>query len=330
VRFPRLPFRRALGVGLDMRYGDPHGFVRADGTGGGGEDVVAPRVRAFLTAERHRFRYAFFSFQPKDRALLDPARYAPIWDRLFADVPAFDAFALHHTQLNLATLDARVDRGRLLAFTNAMIERYDFRWVNEDVGIWSIDGAPLPYPLPPILTAEGLDACVRHVEQVQSALAAPLVLEFPGFSDGAHLVTGELDAYDFFRELALRTGAPVTLDTGHLLSYRWLRGHRGEALFDELDRLPLAHCFELHLSGCQVIGDRFADVHHGVLAPEQLALCARLLDRCPNARAVTYEDPKLSPDGALRPKARPGFARLQQIAGDWAARGQSDAGRPAA
>lgn len=314
MRTPNVPFHRALGVGLDLRYGDPHGFV-ASPTG----DVLAPRVQRFLEDHQDRFGYAFFSFQPRDRRLLDPEDYFPIWDRLFAELPAFPAIALHHTMLNLGSIDEHVERSRLLDFTNAMIERYHLRWVNEDVGIWSIDGKLMPYPLPPILTTEGLEAAVRHVDQVQRGLDAPLVLEFPGFSEGASFCVGELDAYDFFRQLAEDTGSPVTLDTGHLLSWRWMCGHRGADLFAELERLPLANCFEIHLSGCQLIDGRFADVHHGVIVDEQLQLLEALLVRCPNARAVTYEDPKVEPNGTLRRKARPAFARLEQIARDWIA-----------
>jgi hypothetical protein len=209
VRSPDVPFARALGVGLDLRYGDPHGFIDD-----GGLDRLAPRVSRFLTDHAGRFGYAFFSFQPRDRALLDARDYLPVWDRLFAEMPRPPAVGMHHTMLNLGAIDDHVDRGRVIDVTNALIERYDLRWVNEDVGIWAIDGKLLPYPLPPILTAEGLDAAVRHVDQVQRALAAPLVLEFPGFSEGVSFTVGDLDAYDFFRELAERTGAPVTLDTG--------------------------------------------------------------------------------------------------------------------
>lgn len=324
MRTPDVPFGRALGVGLDLRYGDPHGFVPS--TSG---DVLAPRVQRFLENHQDRFGYAFFSFQPRDRRLLDPEDYFPIWDRLFAELPTFPAVALHHTMLNLGSIDGRVDRSRLLDFTNAMIERYRLRWVNEDVGIWSIDGKLMPYPLPPILTTEGLAAAIRAVDEVQCRLAAPLVLEFPGFSEGASFCVGDLDAYDFFRQLAEETGSPVTLDTGHLLSWRWLCGHRGAALFGDLERLPLANCFEIHLSGCQLIDGRFADVHHGVLVDEQLQLLEALLACCPDARAVTYEDPKVQPDGALRPKARSGFARLEQITRRWIA-GEQVGGHAAA
>jgi uncharacterized protein (UPF0276 family) len=142
---------------------------------------------------------------------------------------------------------------------------------------------------------------VANVRECQAALPVPLVLEFPGFARGVSLVLGDWHAYDFFRALAEETAAPVTLDVGHLLSWQWFRGRRGPALFDELERLPLDHCFEIHLSGCEIAGDRFIDAHHGRLLDAQLELLRRLVPRCPRLRAVTFEDPRFAGDGAYEP-----------------------------
>src|SRR5262249_34715042 len=146
-----------------------------------------------------------------------------------------------------------------------------------------------------------------------SALPVPLVLEFPGFARGVSLVLGDWHAYDFFRALADETNAPVTLDIGHLLSWQWFRGRRGADLFDELERLPLASCFEIHLSGCEIAGDRFVDAHHGRLLDEQIILLERLLPLCPNLRAVTFEDPRFDENGALLPGNEPSWRKLAQV-----------------
>jgi len=310
MRFPAVS--GGLGVGMDLSWGDSHGLrVGPDGRGG-----LAPRVQRFLERSRGVFDYAFFSFQPRDRGLLDIARYAEAWDSV-AEASGGLPLALHHTMLNLGALERRVDRGHLLDFTNALCRRYDLKWVNEDLGVWSVDGKPMPYPLPPLLTEAGLENAIRHVSEVMAGLEVPLLLEFPGFSEGTNFVVGELHAYDYFRRLAEATGVAVTLDTGHLLSYQWWLGKRGEALFDDLERLPLAACFEIHASGCEVLDGRFVDIHHGVLREEQIALTALLLERCPSARCVTYEDPKLDEAGHLRPRARPGFEQLQRVVSGW-------------
>ncbi|HET6280572.1 MAG TPA: DUF692 family protein [Polyangia bacterium] len=311
IRFPTLR-RRGLGIGLDLRWGDPVGFIaRPDGS-----DGIAPALRAFLAAETGACAHAFFSWQPRDRGRLRLADYAPAWDQLCALLPPALPRALHHTALNLAALGG-APRTTLLDFTNALCDRYDLGWVNEDVGFWSVAGKPVPYPLPPLLDAAGLRACIRNVRECQRALQAPLVLEFPGFSAGVSLVMGAVDAYDHFRELCGETAAPVTLDIAHLLSWRWWQGFRGEALFDHLERLPLAHAFEIHLSGCEIVGDRFIDAHHGRLLDEQFTLLQRLLPLCPNLRAVTFEDPRVDEAGALEPASARSLARLRALLAPW-------------
>ena len=111
----------------------------------------------------------------------------------------------------------------------------------------------------------------------------------------------------------------AALDVGHLLSYQWLLGARGDALYQDLHRLPLAQCTEIHLSGCELSGGRFMDHHHGVLMDEQFTLLERLLPLCPALRVVTYEDPRFDDDGALLPGTVASFERLRVLVTAWRA-----------
>ena len=314
VRFPEVDRRLGLGVGLDLPWGAPIGFERDEEAG----DRIAPRVVRYLNRHREDFNYLFVSWQPRSRNRLALEDYIDVWDDLFAQVPPWSVRALHQTAMNLGALEP-YDTREVIAFTNALIARYNLRWVNEDLGLWSLHGRPLPYPLPPYLTEEGLAAAIRNTATIQEALTVPLLVEFPGFSDGTSFFMGTLHAYDFFRQLVEETCSPVTLDTGHLMSYQWLCGKRGEGLFGELERLPLEHCFEIHLSGCAIKDDRFMDYHHGILMDEQLELLERLLVRCPNLRAVTYEDPKFSREGVMTKGSVRNVERLKRIVGAWAA-----------
>ncbi len=271
----------------------------------------------FLSAHAETFHHLFTSFQPRSRNRLDPRDYFAAYDDLFARIPAFPVCAFHQTTLNLGALES-YDRRRIIDFTNALIDRYQFAWVNEDLGLWSIHGKPLPYPLPPYLTPEGLDAAIRNTAEVQQNLHAPLFVEFPGFSDGTSFFIGKMHAYDFFRHVVEETGSPATLDVGHLLSYQWLLGNRGDALYADLDKLPLEHCFEIHLSGCEIVEDSFMDLHHGVLLDEQFELLGRLIPRCPNLSAITYEDPKFDADGRLIAENIGSFERLRSLVEVWA------------
>jgi len=302
-----------LGVGLDLPWGAPIGFGFARDEG----DRVTPNVARFLARHEDDFSYWFISWQPRGRNLLDAREYFPVYDDLFEQAPDFPVRGLHQTSFNLGALEP-YDRTSIIEFTNELIERYGFLWVNEDLGLWSIHGRSLPYPLPPYLTDAGLDAAIRNCSEVQEALAAPLLVEFPGFSAGTSIVIGSLHAYDFFREVVEQSGSPATLDIGHLLSYQWLRGLRGEDLYGDLDKLPTDSCFEIHLSGCETSGELFLDYHHGILMDEQLVLLEHLVPLCPNLRAITYEDPKFDAQGTLVPRSQQGFARLREQVAAWA------------
>ncbi len=304
--------RLGLGVGLDLSWGVPIGFRRDPARG----DRVEERVVRFLAQHAGAFAYLFVSWQPRDRNRPVAEDYFAAYDDLFARAPAFSALGLHQTALNLGALE-RYDRAPFIELTNALVERYGMCWVNEDVGVWSIHGHPLTYPLPPYLNAQGLRAAVRNTREVQARLRVPLLLEFPGFSDES-ISIGRLHAYDFFRELVEDTSALATLDLGHLLSYQWCRGRRGDALYEELERLPTDRCVEMHLSGCEVVDDRLLDFHHGLLMPEQFELLSRLLPHCPNLRVVTYEDPKFDAGGALLERTRASFSALRTRVAQWA------------
>ena len=280
-------------------------------------DVVSESIVAFLQRHAADFHHLFVSWQPKDRGKLDATGYFAAYDDLFARIGSdYPVRALHHTALNLGALEP-YDRGAILELTGALVERYGFAWVNEDVGLWSIHGKPLPYPLAPYLNLAGLRAAVANVRGVQSALAVPLLIEFPGFSDGTALRIGRLHAYDFFRMLADEADVAVTLDTGHLLSYQWLLGRRGQDLLAELERLPLERVFEIHLSGCALEEGRFHDRHDGVLLDTQLDLLAELIRLCPNTRAITYEDPAFHATGEVLLETRSSLEALVKSSRQW-------------
>jgi len=304
-RLPTLPGDEVkLGLGLDLPWGRPIGWSRD-----GGRDHLSPRVARFLERYGSAFGSVFVSWQPRDRAVLRAEDYFEAFDN-FARLTPNVTRALHHTALNTGALSPE-DPGHLIDVTNAWIERYGMAWVNEDLGLWSLLGRRLPYPLPPFLTESGLRACIRNIDVIQRRLAAPFLVEFPGFTEGASFAIGAMNAYDYFASAVEETGSPCTLDVAHLLGYQWMSGRRGEDLFADLDRLPTSSCFEIHLSGCQIVGEQFVDSHHGVLHALQFELLSRLVPLCPNLRVITFEDPKFTDDGVLISASTDGFERLR-------------------
>jgi uncharacterized protein (UPF0276 family) len=310
TRFPEIQERLGLGLGMDMPWGKPIGFQN-EGVG-----RPSPRVSNFLKNHAQDFSYFFFSFQPRNRNKLNLADYQSAYEILLNELPAEWPIALHQTTCNLGTLET-YGREHVVEFTNQLIEANNLKWVNEDLGIWSLKGKSLPYPLPPFLNEAGLKASIDNVAFYQQNLRAPLLVEFPGFTDGSNFYIGTAHAYDFFRKVVEETNSPCTLDTGHLLSYQWLLGKRGEEIYSDLDQLPLSSAFEIHLSGCQVINDRFMDFHHGIIMDEQIVMLEKLLALCHNVKAVTFEDPKFDEQGRMIAKSLKNFKRLKELVNQW-------------
>lgn len=298
--------RLGLGVGLDLPWSGPYGIT---------DGQVAARTQRFLHAQAHRFASIFISWQPPHRCTPALADVEGPWAGLLDALP-IGTRALHHTALNLAS-QRPYDRRRLIEVTNDLIERFGFAWVNEDLGFWSVHGRALPYPQPPSLDRAGIAACVRNIREVAGGLAAPLVVEFPGFDSVAGTADGPLDAYDVFREIVEGTGSPCNLDTGHLLTWRSVAGH--DNLLGDLDRLPLEHCVEIHCAGVAELAGQLIDTHHGVVHERQLELLDELLARCPNLRVVTFEDPRFSANGELPAVAEAQLQLLEARVQRWMA-----------
>src|SRR5215211_8780457 len=114
--FPLSPRRRQLGVGLDLSWGSGFQFDASLG------DVASPAVLRFLDRHEKDFGHLFVSWQPRDRGELDARDYFPAYDSLFRHLGSrFPVRALHHTALNLGSMEA-YERGPLLELTEALVE----------------------------------------------------------------------------------------------------------------------------------------------------------------------------------------------------------------
>ncbi len=300
-----------LGVGFDLPWGREIGFEARPG----GEEGISPRVEKFFERYGELFAYASFAFQPKDRSVLDAAAYWPAYDSLYHCIPPSATRVLHHTMLNVGALD-NYEIEPIVEFTNALHERYNFAWIVEDLGIWSIRGKSLPYPLPPVLTEASKNRCIENAKAWSESLDAPVVVEFPGYSESLSLLMGDIDAVDFYTDVVEQADVNATLDVGHIIGWAW-EANGGAGLYEAVDRLPLDRCVEIHLSGASIVKGRFRDLHHGVLMDLQLELLEVLLAKCPNLKGVTYEDPKPNATGMLSPTALKNFDPLVEMVASW-------------
>ena len=59
------------------------------------------------------------------------------------------------------------------------------------------------------------------------------------------------------------------------------------------------------------------DFHHGIIMDEQIELLKILISRCPNLKAITYEDPKFDDEGLIIPKAKKNYGELKKCVREW-------------
>jgi uncharacterized protein (UPF0276 family) len=193
----------------------------------------------------------------------------------------------HPVHLNL--YGPELESEEALGFLDAQARAVKSAWVGNDVGWWHHRGQQLPgyLYLPPPLSAEGLADATAHARHVQAHLSVPLVLENPVVA----WRRGGMHVLDFMAELHRRSGCPLLLDLGHLLSAQLASGL---PLAEGLDGFPLSAVVEVHIAGGVVTHGEsgrgfYADDHTQPVREELFALLAELLPRLPSLRALVFE-----------------------------------------
>ena len=259
----QLPWR-GLGLSSNLDAGDqPHPYRLLAGSPGLFDFV---EYSAPLSLEETRAHASLFP---------------EMWERR-GEVPVL----FHPVHLNL--YGPELEPVKALQDLDAHARAVGSAWVGNDIGWWHAGGQPFPgylYFTPPF-TEAGVRDSVAHALHVQSHLSMPLALENPA----AFARRGELHVLDFLARVQARTGLPLLLDLGHLLSYQLAAGLPLEA---GLDGFPLDKVIELHIAGGVVTRRRgrgyYVDDHTQPVREELFALLESLLPRCPSLRAVTFE-----------------------------------------
>ena len=168
--------------------------------------------------------------------------------------------ALHGVGMSLGSADA-LDSGHL-ARLKRLAARIEPAAISEHL-CWSrIDGRHLNDLLPLPFTTEALDHVCAHVEQVQDALARPLLVEnvsaYLRFADDA------MTEWEFVAAVARRTGCKLLFDVNNVYVNAVNHG------FDPLAYLaaiPGEAVAEIHLAGFDSNGECLIDTHGARVAP---------------------------------------------------------------
>ena len=168
--------------------------------------------------------------------------------------------SLHGVGLSIGG-EGPLDREHLARLA-ALIERYQPHSFSEHLA-WSSHGPVFLNDLLPLAyDSATLQRVCEHVDQVQSTLKRPMLLENP--STYLQFQRSTLDETDFISEVIRRTGCGLLLDVNNV--YVSCINHQRDPLA-YFDALPLHAVGEIHLAGfaedIDSLGDRLLIDDHG-------------------------------------------------------------------
>ncbi|RMU56988.1 hypothetical protein ALP29_02976 [Pseudomonas syringae pv. avii] len=200
-----------------------------------------------------------------------------------------------------------------LARLATLIERYQPQSFSEHLA-WSSHGPVFLNDLLPLAyDASTLERVCEHVDQVQSTLKRPMLLENP--STYLQFQRSTLDETDFISEIVRRTGCGLLLDVNNV--YVSCINHQRDPLA-YIDALPLHAVGEIHLAGfaedTDSLGDRLLIDDHG--APIDNAvwqLYAQVLARTGAVATLIERDNQVPAFSVLQTEARQAEWYLSQV-----------------
>ncbi len=219
--------------------------------------------------------------------------------------------SLHGVGLSIGG-DGPLDRAHL-ARLGALIERYQPHSFSEHLA-WSSHGPVFLNDLLPLAyDSATLQRVCEHVDQVQSTLKRPMLLENP--STYLQFQRSTQDETDFISEIIRRTGCGLLLDVNNV--YVSCINHQRDPLA-YIDALPLHAVGEIHLAGfaedTDSLGDRLLIDDHG--APIDNAvwqLYEKVLAQVGSVATLIERDNQVPAFGVLLAEAQRADWHLSQV-----------------
>lgn len=186
----------------------------------------------------------------------------------------------------------------------ALIERYQPHSFSEHLA-WSSHGPAFLNDLLPLAYDNAtLDRVCEHIDQVQSTLKRPMLLENPATYLAFERST--IDEADFIGEVIHRTGCGLLLDVNNV--YVSCINHRRDPLA-YLNALPLQSIGEIHLAGfaedTDSLGDRLLIDDHGAPIDNAVwSLYRHVLERTGPIATLIERDNQLPAFSVLHAEAR--------------------------
>lgn len=219
--------------------------------------------------------------------------------------------SLHGVGLSIGG-EGPLDREHLARLAT-LIERYQPQSFSEHLA-WSSHGPVFLNDLLPLAyDASTLERVCEHVDQVQSTLKRPMLLENP--STYLQFQRSTLDETDFISEIVRRTGCGLLLDVNNV--YVSCINHQRDPLA-YIDALPLHAVGEIHLAGfaedTDSLGDRLLIDDHGAPIDNVVwQLYAQVLARTGAVATLIERDNQVPAFSVLQTEARQAEWYLSQV-----------------
>jgi uncharacterized protein (UPF0276 family) len=232
--------------------------------------------------------------------------------------------SLHATGLSLGSVGG-VDPDHLAAVA-ALAERIEPGLVSDHLSWSAVDGLCLPDLLPLPYTDEALAVVARNIDQAQSALRRPILIENPSVYLAFQGV--DYEEGDFLAALVERTGCGVLLDVNNVSVSAFNLGEdAGRRLKKLLDAIPPEAIGEIHLAGHAVQRQEDGSVvriddHGSAVSAEVLDLFATAIARLGPRPTLIEWDTDIPAFETLQAER----ARAQAVLDQWAP--AAEPGRP--
>ncbi|SDU35628.1 hypothetical protein SAMN04490197_5244 [Pseudomonas orientalis] len=200
-----------------------------------------------------------------------------------------------------------------LARLARLIDRYQPHAFSEHLA-WSSHGPVFLNDLLPLAyDAQALARVCEHIDQLQSTLQRPMLLENP--STYVQFQRSTLDETDFISEIVRRTGCGVLLDVNNV--YVSCINHQRDALA-YIDALPLHAVGEIHLAGfsedTDSLGDRLLIDDHGAPVDDAVwRLYEQVLERTGPVATLIERDNRVPAFSVLHAEARQAEWHLSRV-----------------
>jgi uncharacterized protein len=244
VRFPASPLRRRAGAGFKPEHLT---------------DILETRPDV-----------AFFEVHAENYMGKGGTPHAQL-DRLRQDY----ALSVHGVGMSIGS-PGPLDPVHLARF-KTVIDRWEPALVSEHLAWSTHDDIYYNDLLPPPYTAETLNRVCEHIDEVQSFIGRPILIENP--STYVLFEQSDMEETDFIRQIAKRTGCGLLLDVNNVFVSATNHGWSPERY---LDTFPTEKVREIHLAGHAVEEDSLGnplliDAHDRPVADEVWGLYRHVL-----------------------------------------------------